>query len=67
VTHTLIRPNDIEVPLNQIGRDGGGLRGDVAARSITVERFDLVRSHDPCDAVLAASFTSLSKIQEDTS
>src|SRR5579863_9625858 len=32
-----------------------------------MERPDLVRSHDPCDAMLTASFASLSKIQEDSS
>lgn len=60
-----IWPYDVEVPLDQIGHDSGRLRDDVAPRSITMKCPNLVHSHDPCDAMLAASFASLSKIQED--
>jgi hypothetical protein len=64
---TLVGPNDIKVSLDQIGHNCGGLPGDVAARSITMKRSDLVRSHKPRDAVLAARFASFPKDQEDSS
>lgn len=60
----LVWPSDIEVPFNQVGHGDGRLRGAVSARSITVECLDLVRTHDARDAVLAAGFACLSKIQE---